>query len=244
MSSSSGADARFLTTRWSVVLDATGAKSPRRSAALEDLARAYWYPLYAFARRSGLASHEAADVVQDHFARILERGDLAAVDPTRGRFRNWLMTGLRNRIADRREHDRAAKRGGNVIHVPIEPQAAEARFASDPQDPRPLERVFEREWALAVIERATARLRAEQDHAGKQAQYLALLPSLHAQEDTPPHADVARTLGITENAVKVALHRLRRRLGELIRDEVGGTLREGEDVEDEIRQLLAALSAD
>ncbi len=244
MSSSFSADARFLTTRWSVVLDATGAKSPRRSAALEDLARAYWYPLYAFARRSGLASHEAADIVQDHFARILERGDFADVDPSRGRFRNWLMTGLRHRIADRRAYGRAAKRGGNVIHVPIEPQAAEARLALDPADPRPPERMFEREWALAVIERATERLRAEQDHAGKHALFVALLPALTAHEAAPPHVEVSTKLGITENAVKVALHRLRQRLGELIRDEVGGTLREGEDVEDEIRQLLAALSTD
>jgi len=244
MSSSFGADARFLTTRWSVVLDAASVRSPRRSAALEDLAHAYWYPLYAFARRSGLASPEAADIVQDHFARILERGDLAGVDPARGRFRNWLVTGLKNRIADRRAHERAEKRGGNVIHVPIEPLAAEARLAADPPDPRPPERLFEREWALAVIERATARLRDEQDHAGKRALFLALLPSLSAHETAPPHAEVSARLGLSENAVKVALHRMRRRLGELIRDEVGGTLREGEDVEDEIRQLLAALSAD
>jgi len=118
--------------------------------------------------------------VQDHFARILERGDLLAVDPTRGRFRNWLMTGLRNRLSDGREHDRALKRGGNAIHVPIEPRTAEARLALDPADPRSPERLFEREWALAVIERATARLRDEQDHARRLALFVALLPSLAA----------------------------------------------------------------
>lgn len=237
----SSGDARFLTTRWSVVLDASTAGSPRRTAALDDLARAYWFPLYAFARRSGLDRDEAADLVQEHFARILERGDLAAADKSRGKFRSWLVAGLAHLLANRRERERAWKRGGGVAHVAIDPVAAEKRLAVDPADARAPEQCFEREWALAVIERATARLRAEQEHARKSALFDALAAALGGHDDAAPHAEIAARLGVTENAVKVALHRLRRRLGELIRDEVAGTLGPGQDVEAEIRDLLRAL---
>jgi len=242
MSAVTSGDARFLTTRWSVVVAAGGAATPARAAALDDLARTYWFPLYAFARRSGLAREEAADLVQEHFARILERGDLSAVDAARGRFRSWLLAGLKNLLANRREHDSARKRGGDVLHVPIDPVDAESRLALDPADPRTADQSYERAWALVVIERATERLRAEQDHAGKSALFEALVPALGARDDAPPHAEVAARLGVTENVVKVALHRLRRRLGELIRDEVAGTLAPGQDVEAEIQDLLAALA--
>lgn len=242
MSAATHGDARFLTTRWSVVLEARGGASPRRTAALDDLARSYWFPLYAYARRSGLARDEAADLVQEHFARILERDDLAAVDPARGRFRAWLLAGLRNLLANRRERSRAQKRGGAHAHVAIDVQDAESRLALDLADPRPAEQTFEREWALTVIARATSRLADEQAHAGKGALHAALAPALGEHDDALPHAEVAARLGVTENALKVALHRMRKRLGELIRDEVAGTLGPGEDVEGEIRALLAALA--
>ncbi len=242
MSAGTSGDARFLTTRWSVVLDAGSSASPRRAAAPDDLARAYWFPLYAYARRSGLARDEASDLVQEHFARILARDDLSSVDPSRGRFRAWLLTGLKNLLANRCEHARAWKRGGGVEHVAIDPAGAESRLVVDPVDLRPPELSYEREWALTVIERATARLAAEQSHAGKSALFDALAPALGAHDDALPNAEVAARLGLTENAVKVALHRLRRRLGELIRDEVAGTLGPGEDVGGEIRALLAALA--
>lgn len=234
-------DARFLTTRWSVVLDAGRASSPARTAALDDLARSYWFPLYAFARRSGLAREEAADLVQEHFARILERDDLATVDPSRGKFRAWLLVGLRNALANRRARALALKRGGHIQHVSIDTDAAETRIAIEPADARAPERSYEREWALTVLERAHARLASEQAHAGKSALFEALTPTLGARDDAPPHAEIAVRLDVSENAVKVALHRLRRRLGELIRDEVAGTLAPGEDVQDEIRELMAAL---
>ncbi|MBL8861263.1 MAG: sigma-70 family RNA polymerase sigma factor [Planctomycetes bacterium] len=241
MSAATSGDARFLTTRWSVVLDAGNVASPRRAAALEDLATAYWFPLYAYARRKGLARDAAADLVQAHFARILEREDLATVDRERGRFRAWLRAGLDHLLANQREAERAQKRGGNAIHVPIDAPGAESRLALDLPDPRPPERTFEREWALTLLGRARERLAAEQAHAGKAAVFEALLPALAGDDDAPPHAAVALRLGISENAAKVALHRLRRRLGELVRDEVAGTLGPGEDVEGELRELLAAL---
>lgn len=242
MSAATSGDARFLTTRWSVVLEAGSSASPRRTAALDDLARAYWFPLYAYARRSGVARDEAADLVQEHFARIVERGDLATLDPARGRFRGWLLAGLKNLLANRRDHARAAKRGGGALHLSIDPTEAESRLSIDPADPRAPELSFEREWALTVIGRARSRLAAEQARAGKSALHDALAPALAADDDALSHAEVAARTGVTENAVKVALHRLRRRLGELIRDEVAGTLGPGEDVESEIRALLAALS--
>jgi RNA polymerase sigma-70 factor (ECF subfamily) len=244
MSATTPGDARFLTTRWSVVLDAASAPSPRRAAALEDLARAYWFPLYAYARRRGLARDEARDLVQEHFARILERGDLAAVDRARGRFRAWLRAGLDHLLANERERARAGKRGGGALHVPIDVHAAESRLGVDPTDPRAPERTFEREWALALLARARERLAGEQAHAGKATQFEALLPALSGDENAPPHAATAARLGLGENAVKVALHRLRKRFGELVRDEVAGTLAPGESVEDELRELLAALGSD
>lgn len=240
MSASSG-DARFLTTRWTVVLDAAAAASPRRRAALDDLARAYWFPLYAYARRKGVARDEAADLVQEHFARILERGDLARVDRERGRFRSWLRGGLDHLLANRHDAERAVKRGGNVVLVSIDADAAESRLALDVVDPRPPERTFEREWARTVLARARSRLADEQTRAGKATVLEALLPALAGDDDAVPHAETAARLGISENHAKVALHRLRRRLGELVRDEVAGTLGPGEDVESELRDLLAAL---
>jgi len=243
----------FFTTRWSLVAEAgrqrPGAAPPAEvRAALEVLCRAYWPPLYAFARRGGARPDEAADQVQDFFARLLEKGDLAAADPQRGRFRAWLLTAFRHHAANLRDRDRAQKRGGGRRALSLDaPQVdageAESRLLPQLADPRTQEAEYERQWALLVLERARERLAAELVRAGKARELDALLPFLTAGDEGLPYAQVAQDLGRSEGAVKVAVHRLRRRYGELLREEVAGTLADPREVADELAALMAALAA-
>ena len=238
----------FLTTRWSVVA-AAGRGQPGSTAppdvraALSELCAAYWPPLYAFARRRGSAPDEAADLVQDFFARLLEKGDLAAADPQRGRFRAWLLTAFKHHASNVRDRARAAKRGGGKAPLSLDASDAEQRFGPQLADPRTPEAEFERRWALLVLDRALARLAAEQQRAGKTRELDELRPFLVAGEEGAPYAQIAERLGRSEGAVKVAVHRLRRRYGELLREEVAGTLADPQAVEEEIAALMAALAA-
>ena len=238
----------FLTTRWSVVA-AAGRGQPGRSApaevraALSELCAAYWPPLYAFARRRGSAPDEAADHVQDFFARLLEKGDLAAADPQRGRFRAWLLTAFKHHASNVRDRERAQKRGGGRAPLSLDAAEAEQRFGPQLTDPRTPEAEFERRWALLVLDRALERLAVEQRRAGKARELDELRPVLVAGEEGAPYAEIAERLGRSEGAVKVAVHRLRRRYGELLREEVAGTLADEREVEEEIGALLRALSA-
>lgn len=232
---------RFLTTRWSVVLAAGATPSPRRRAALEELCASYWYPLYAFARRRGAARDEAGDLVQGFFALLLEKDDLRLADPARGRFRAFLASAFHHFVVNERQKARAAKRGGGRACASIDVADAEARFGSDFAREESPERAFERAWAREVLARALQRLEAEQVHAQRGALFEALRPALVADEDAPAHADVAQRLGTSENAVKVALHRLRKRFGELVRDEVSATLEDDADVDAELALLFEVL---
>ncbi|MBL8857639.1 MAG: sigma-70 family RNA polymerase sigma factor [Planctomycetes bacterium] len=234
--------ARFLTTRWSVVLAARSAAEPLRRVALEELCAAYWYPLYAFARRSGFDADAAADLTQDFFAQLLSRTDLQRADRERGRFRTYMLAALRHMIVNHREARRTLKRGGGTAQLSIDAHDAETRFGREPVDARTPELAFERAWAEAVIARAFERLREEQARIGREPLFDALRPALLAADDAPPYAEVAARFSVTENSVKVAVHRLRRRLGELLRDEVGATLERPEEVEAEIAELFAAFS--
>jgi RNA polymerase sigma-70 factor (ECF subfamily) len=232
--------ASFLTTRWSVVLAGAQAPPLERRAALEDLARAYWYPLYAFARRRGLGADEAADHTQGFFALLLERGDVARADPQRGRFRAFLLTAFEHHLANERERARALKRGGGKPTLSLDARTAESRFGREPADEETPERLYERAWVRELIARTFERLGAEQERIGRAALFERLRPSLAAEDDAPRHARVAAELGLTENAVKVAAHRLRRRFGELLREEVAGTLSDPAEVEAELRFLLGS----
>ncbi|MFN0244043.1 MAG: RNA polymerase sigma factor [Planctomycetota bacterium] len=226
------------TTRWSVVL-AAGADS---AGALAALCESYWYPLYAFLRRSGHDADEACDLVQGFFAGLLERKDLARVDPARGRFRSFLLVALKHYVVNQRDRARAQKRGGGELPLSLDARDAEARLALDPTDRRPPEKSFEREWALALLDRAMARLAAEQVRAGKSAVFDALRARLSGSDDgDEPQLELAQRLGVTENALRVALHRLRRRYGELVRDEIAQTVSDPADVERELRDLFEAL---
>jgi RNA polymerase sigma factor (sigma-70 family) len=231
---------RFATTHWSVVLTAADRDAPNRQEALSYLCEAYWYPLYAFARRQGHPAHEAEELVQEFFARTLERDFLNRAGPEKGRFRSFLLICLRRFLANYRESMRAQKRGGGRRIVSIDSGLAEDRFRREPAHELTAERIFERRWALTLLERVLTVLADEMSASGKEHLFETLKVYLTAG-DGPPYADTAGVLEISEGAVKVAVHRLRARYRRLIRSEIAKTLNDPADVADEIRSLFSAL---
>jgi RNA polymerase sigma-70 factor (ECF subfamily) len=237
--------ARFPTTRWSRVLAAAGRgrSTADAGAALAELCAAYWYPVYALIRRKGHDPDTAADLAQDYFARLLEKGTLAAADPARGRFRAFLRTDCGFFLADVRDREGRLKRGGGVAPVSIDARDAEGRYRVEPASDLTPDRLFDRAWALALLERALARLGAEYAAAGRAALFAQLEPTLTPGPRASPYAAIAGRLGMTEAAVQQAASRLRKRYRVLLREEVAATLQEpGEaTVEGELRDLFAAL---
>jgi RNA polymerase sigma-70 factor (ECF subfamily) len=193
-------------------------------------------------RRRGHPPEEAADLVQGTFLTLLDRDGLAAVAPERGRFRAFLLAVCAHHLADCRDRDRAAKRGGGRVAVPFDRLAAEGRYATEPVDTMTAERLFDRRWATSLLERAMARLQAESTSAGKGVLTSALLPALTGGRGEVPFAAIAAELRMTAGAVKVAASRLRKRYGEILREEVTTTVADPADVEGEIRALFAALA--
>ena len=240
--SEGSSNAPFPTTRWSRVVAAGDPANPAAREALAGLCAAYWYPLYAFVRRKGHPPDEAADLVQGTFVNLLDRQGLASVAPERGRFRSYLMAVCAHHLADCRDRDRAARRGGGRVAVPFDRLAAEGRYAAEPVDGMTPERLFERRWATGLLETAVARLEAEAEAADKAALVSRLLPTLTGGRVAVPLAALAAGLGMTEGAVKTAASRLRRRYGEILREEIARTLDDPADVEDEVRALFAALA--
>jgi len=235
---------RFPTTHWSRVNAAGNPADPAARAALEDLCRDYWFPLYAFARRRGHSSHEAEDIVQGFLADLLERGDLASLDRSKGRFRAFLRAACEHHLANRSDHDRAAKRGGGVTIVSIDRLDAEGRYGREPAHALTPERLFEKQWALMLLERVLRRLEAESARAGKAELFARLRPALQGDGQAPSHAAIGAELEMSEGSVRVAAHRLRTRYRELLREEVGRTTGDPADVDQEIADLLAALAGD
>jgi RNA polymerase sigma factor (sigma-70 family) len=234
--------ASFPTTRWSRVLAAGDRDDPSAREALAELCSDYWYPLYAFVRRKGHPPEEAADIVQGTFLTLLKRDGLAAVAPERGRFRSFLLAVCAHHLADCRDRDLAAKRGGGSVAVPFDRLAAEDRYASEPVDTTTPERIFERRWATTLLERAIARLEAESTAAGKAVLTTRLLPTLTGGRGEVPVAAIAAELRMTKGAVKMAASRLRKRYGDILREEIARTVADGADVEEEVRDLLAVLA--
>jgi RNA polymerase sigma-70 factor (ECF subfamily) len=232
----------FPTTHWSRVAVAGDPDAPEAQAALEGLCRDYWYPLYAFVRRRGLGVDDAADVVQGFLADLIARRNLAAADANRGRFRSFLLAACAHYLANQRDHDRAAKRGGGRAPVPIDRIEAEGRYGFEPFHELTPERLFARRWALDLLERALGRLEAEAAGAGQSALFARLRPALTAGEASGPYAAVAGDLGMTEGAVKMAALRLRRRYRDLLRAEIARTVADPADVDDEVRDLFAAIT--
>jgi RNA polymerase sigma factor (sigma-70 family) len=235
---------RFLTTQWSVVL-AAGGKSSRESAeALATLCELYWYPLYAFVRRRGYDADAAQDLTQAFFARVIEKAYLRDATPTRGRFRSFLLGSLKHFLANEWDHARALKRGGGVTMVPIDVElgAGEARYRLEPPDDDTPERVFERRWALALLERVVARLREEYDNAGKADQFDALKFVLTGDPADETYAQLGERMKMSEGAVKVSVHRLRKRMRALLQEEIARTVADPREVDDEIQHLFEVLS--
>ncbi|MDD5201067.1 MAG: sigma factor [Terrimicrobiaceae bacterium] len=229
----------FLTTRWSVVLAArTGGDGEH---ALETLCRTYWYPLYAFVRSRGHPPADAQDLTQEFFARLLSRNYLDGVAPERGRFRTFLRMALQRFLANEWDRARAQKRGGGCVHVPFDAGLAERRLSDEREGPLPPDRIYDRRWALALLDDAAARLEAEYAAAGKSAEFLALKPHLTAGRGEIPYADVAAALQTSGGAARVAIHRLRRRFRESFRQAVADTVSSPEELETEMREVLAVL---
>lgn len=234
--------ARFPTTRWSVVLAAGGAGTPTARAALEELCQAYWYPLYALARRRGRATAEAEDAVQGFFARLLARDALSRADPTKGRFRAYLRTAFANHLAKEAAHASAAKRGGGHTVVSLDVRDAERRIDLEPAGGQSPEAAFERDWALSILHGALDVVRAGYAARGQAALFEALEPHLVPGAAPAQQAEVAGTLGMREGAVRVAIHRLRRRFRDALVDAVAQTVDgQPEAVEDELSALVAAV---
>lgn len=234
----------FVTTRWSVVLAAQEKSSPESAAALETLCRAYWYPLYAFVRSSGHAPHDAQDLTQEFFARLLAKDYLQAADREKGRFRTFLRVCLKRFLANEWDRQRAAKRGGGERPTSLDVALAEQRYATELTTGVAPDRLYERQWAMTLLEQALARLRAEYTVAGKLAEFDHLKPTLTADRGAIPYAELAAALCSTEGATRVAVHRLRKHYREHFRATVAETVAEPADVDDEVRHLAAVLGGD
>lgn len=232
----------FVTTHWSVVMAAGRGDSTRAHAALEKLCRNYWYPLYAFVRRLGHSAHDAEDLVQSFFAVCLEKNYLGAADREKGRFRSFLLVALKRFLANEWDKKRALKRGGAGMPIALDSLTAEERYALEPVDRLTADKLYDRRWALTLLDEVVTQLRDEQAGAGKLEQFEQLKECLTAAGRGTPYAELAVRLGMGEGAVKVAVHRLRQRYRELLESEIANTVATPEEIEAERRHLLAALS--
>ena len=238
-------DHRFATTRWSLVQAAGGDRDSvseeESREALAELCRQYWFPVYAHVRRRESNPAEAEDLTQEFFARLIDNNDLKIADQSRGRFRSFLLTMLDNFVTNEWQKSQTKKRGGDVRHVSIDIDAAESRLQMDPSTSGTAESEFERRWALAMLEAVFEKLRTEQSNAERQHQFAALQQYLMSPESLP-YAEVADTLKMSAAAIKVAVHRLRKRFGVLLRSEISQTVASTDQIDDEIRRLQVVLS--
>ena len=232
---------RFDTTHWSVVLAVRGAATADARAALETLCEKYWYPLYAYLRSAGHSAADAEDLTQGFFLRLLEKDALRAADPRRGRFRSFLLTAIKHFALNEWDRRRAKKRGGAQPILSLEFSAGEEKYQLEPRDHSTPETVYEREWALTVMARATDKLRAEFHKARKDELFEHLKVYLPPDEGGPAYAETAAASGMTEGAVKVAVHRLRQRYNDLLRGEIAQTVASPDEIEDESRHLTSTI---
>jgi RNA polymerase sigma-70 factor (ECF subfamily) len=221
---------QLATTRWSLVLAAGQRSSPQSAAALRALCETYWYPLYAYVRRRGNDPHDALDLTQAFFARLLEKDDLAAARPERGRFRSFLLASLKHFLANEWDRDRAQKRGGGRSALSIDFGIAEDRYGREPCHEETPEKIFERRWALLLLENVLARLHEESVHAGKSWIFDRLKVFLTGEQPAVSSGQLAAELQMTAGALKVAVHRLRRRYRELLRAEIGQTVADPDEI--------------
>ncbi len=238
---SSGEAARFAATRWTIVLAASERPDGSRSRqALEQLAQAYWFPLYAFIRRQGYEVAQAEDLTQTFFARLIEKRSLASVDRAKGKFRSFLLASVQNFLANERDKSQALKRGAGRV-ISLDALDAEARYAAEPADEMTPERIFERRWAWAVLDLVLDRLRQKYTANGQETLFDALKGTLTGQGDAPAYEALASKLNMTTQGVAVAVHRLRRAYRQTLRHEIAQTVATPELVEEEIVYLLGRL---
>lgn len=232
----------FVTTHWSVVLSARGKDSPQSAAALETLCRTYWYPLYAYVRRQGHSPPDAQDLTQEFFARLLEKDYLKAADREKGRFRTFLIVALKRFLANEWDRLRAQKRGGGQPLLSLDAELAEQRYRIEPVEGTTADRIFERRWALTLLDRTMTRLREEFASAGKAGDFDQLKACLTAERGEISYAEIALALGTSEGAARVAVHRLRKRFREVFREEIAHTVSTPEEIEEEVRYLISVLA--
>jgi RNA polymerase sigma factor (sigma-70 family) len=232
----------FATTHWSVVLAAGDSGSGSSREAMERLCRTYWFPLYTYLRRRGCDVHEAEDCTQAFFAALLQRHGLQRADPHQGKFRSFLLACLNHFLADERDRAGAQKRGGGTEIISLDIEDAETRYRLEPAHDLTPEKLFEKSWALTILNNAMAKLKSEYAERGRQALFEALKPHLPAGRGPTSYKEVANRLGMTEAAVKVAVHRLRDRYRQLVREEIAQTVSTPQQVEEEIRDLFASLA--
>lgn len=233
----------FSTTHWSVVLKARSSDEDECREALATLCQAYWSPVYSFIRYRGNDPDAARDLTQGFFAAILERRGMAEARQERGRFRSFLLTSIKNFLSDEHDHRRALKRGGGQVPISIDAEAWESDFAAhEPVTQLTPETIFERRWAMAVVDQAKNDLESEMERSGGRDRFRKLRPFLVTDAD-PPYPQLAQDLGMTETAVRVALHRMRQRFGAKLRDNVAQTLDDPDKTMDELRYLFSVMSA-
>lgn len=231
----------FATTHWSVVLAAGRERTQQADRALATLCQLYWHPLYTYVRKRGYSPHDAEDLTQEFFARILARNDVATVSRERGKFRSYLLAAINHFLSDEWDKARAQKRGGGrVIH--LDSAVAESLYAQEHADGMTPERLFDQRWAITVLEEVYRQLRQEYQRAGKAALFETLRFALMGERSAVPYARLAVQMNLTEAAIKVAVHRLRKRYRQVLSELVAGTVSSPDEVDEEMRYLLRALS--
>ena len=232
----------FATTHWSVVLAAGDSTSPQTNEALEKLCATYWYPLYAYVRRKGHSPEDAQDLTKEFFARLLEKKFLKLAEPERGKFRGFLLTSLKHFLVNEWEKARTAKRGGGQVVLSLDEQLAESRYLAEPSTDSSPDVMFEKRWAITVLEQVLMRLRQESVAAGKGDLFELLKDALWGDKNLASQTEIGAPLGLSAAAVKSAVHRLRLRYRELLRSEIANTVARPEDIDEELRHLVSVLA--
>jgi DNA-directed RNA polymerase specialized sigma24 family protein len=235
------ASGRFKTTHWSVVLAAAAADAPAAQDALNRLCSTYWYPLYAWMRRQGYSPHDAQDLAQTFFIHLFDKERLRTTSPQKGKFRSFLLASLKHFLANERDKVQALKRGGKVTFISIDVESSEGRFHLEPAHHATPDKAFEQSWAMTLLDAVLEQLRQEYAADGKDALYEALKGSLSGDKASAPYLELAVALNLSEGAIKMAVLRLRRRFGELLRKEIAHTVTSPEEIDEEIRALFAAV---
>jgi len=231
----------FVSTRWAVVLKAGEAPSTQQADALAQLCQMYWYPLYAYIRRQGSSREDAEDLTQEFFARLLERNYLNRADPSIGKFRWFLLGALKHFLSNQRERAQTLKRGGRVVHVPLDELAAETRYQRQPATTLTPERVFERAWALTLLSRVREQLREHFEKAGKGERFEPLASFLPGGQERKSYAEMAAELGTNEGALRVELHRFKAAYRQFLRAEIAHTVSTPTEIDEELRHLMEVM---